>query len=57
MMNKLFLIQKTGRLACKWVATGDPKTPLACVWAASKAPSVAATASSTDETGRIHLCA
>ena len=57
MMNKLFLIQKTGRLACKWIATGDPKTPLACVWRAPKGPTVAATASSTDETGRIHLCA
>ena len=57
MMNKLSLIQKTGRLACKWVATGDPKTPLACVWTVFKASSVAATASSTNETGRIHLCA
>jgi len=57
MMNKLFLIQKTARLGCKWIATGDPKTPLACVWRAPKGPTVAATASSTDETGRIHLCA
>lgn len=57
MMNKLFLIQRTSRLACKWVATGDPKKPLACIWTALNAPTVAATASSTDETGRIHLCA
>jgi hypothetical protein len=57
MMNKLFLIQKTGRLACKWVVTGDPKTPLLCVWTASKAPAVIATASAADETGRCHLCA
>lgn len=56
-MNRLFLIQKQGRLACKWVATGDPKMPLACVWATSKAPALIATASSTDETGRMHLCA
>jgi hypothetical protein len=56
-MNKLFLIQKASRLACRWVATGDPKTPLACVWTAPKAPAVAATASSPDESGRIHLCA
>lgn len=55
-MNKLFLIQRTGRLACKWVATGDPKTPLACVWTGSKAPTNTATASSK-ETGRMHLCA
>ncbi len=57
MMNKLFLTQKTGRLIRKWVPTGDPKTPLACVWVVSKAPTDAATASSTDETGRMHLCA
>ena len=57
MINKLFLIQKTGRLACNWVATGDPKTPLTCVWTASKAPTSVPTASSTDETERMHLCA
>ena len=57
MINKLFLIQKTGRLACNWVATGDPKTPLACVWTASKTPTNATSASSTDEIGRMHLCA
>jgi hypothetical protein len=57
MLNKLYLIQSTGRLTCSWVATGDPKMPLACVWAGSKVPQVALTASSTDETGRIHLCA
>jgi len=55
-MNKLFLIQRTGRPVCKWMATGDPKTPLACVWTASKAPTNIATASST-EIGRMHLCA
>lgn len=57
MMNRLFLIQKAGRLTCRWVQTGDAKTPLACVWTASKAPAVAATESFPDESGRIHLCA
>ena len=32
-MNKLCMVQGTGRLICNWVATGDPKMPLACVWA------------------------
>jgi hypothetical protein len=57
MMNKLYLIQRTGRLTCNWVLTGDPKTPLACIWTGSKAPQAASNASSTEETGRIHLCA
>ena len=57
MLNKLHLVQRSGRLTCNWVLTGDPKTPLVCVWTGSKAPQAVFTASSTDETGRIHLCA
>jgi hypothetical protein len=37
MMNKLYLVQKTDRLTCNWVHTGDPKMPLACIWTVSKA--------------------
>jgi hypothetical protein len=57
MMNKLHLVLKTVRLSCTWVPTGDAKRPLACVWVASKDPQILDTASSTDETGRMHLCA
>jgi len=57
MMNKLLFIQKAGRLTCKWVKTGDSKMPLACVWGEAKAQQAASTAFSTDETGRMHLCA
>ena len=61
MMNKLYLIQTRVRLTCAWVATGNPKMPLACVWTGSKAAQAARVASSTDEAGheagRIHLCA
>jgi hypothetical protein len=61
MMNKLHLIRKTVRLNCTWVPTGDPKTPLACVWTETRAAQAAPAASSVDEAGhgagRIHLCA
>jgi hypothetical protein len=57
MMNKLHLIQRPRRLACSWVPTGDPKMPLICVWAESKAPQDISAAFSTDEAGRIQLCA
>jgi hypothetical protein len=57
MMNKLRLTQRSGRLACNWVQTGDPKMPLACVWADSKAPQIVSAAFSSDEAGRVQLCA
>ena len=57
MTNKLYLMQRTGRLTCKWVLTGDPKLPLARVWTELKTPQATSTAFSTDETGRMHLCA
>jgi hypothetical protein len=57
MKIKLHLIRNAVRLKCKWVATGDAKRPLACVWVASKTPESVFIASSTDETGRMHVCA
>jgi hypothetical protein len=57
MMNKLYLIQRVDRLSCNWVSTGDPKWPLVCIWKGSKTSQAAITASSTEETGRMHLCA
>ncbi len=57
MRNKLHLIRKTVRLTCTWVRTGDPKGPLACVWGMTRTPQAAHPASSTNETGRIHLWA
>jgi hypothetical protein len=58
MKNKLHLIQKTGRLTCNWVQTGNPKMPLACIWTDSKAAQAAFAESATmDEAGRMHLCA
>jgi len=57
MTNKLYLMQRTGRLTCKWVLTGDPKLSLARVWTGSNAPEAASPPFSTDETGRMHLCA
>jgi hypothetical protein len=32
MNNILSKTQKSGRLTCAWVPTGDAKSPLACVW-------------------------
>lgn len=57
MTNKLYLLQRTGRLTCNWVPTGDPKMPLTCIWTASKTPQAVSAPSPTEETGRIHLCA
>jgi hypothetical protein len=57
MKNNLYLVQKTVSLTCNWVPTGDPKMPLACVWTSAKTPQADSTAFSTDETGRMHLCA
>jgi hypothetical protein len=57
MNSKLQLIPKITPLTCTWVPTGDAKRPLACVWVGSKAPQAACNSSSTQETGRMHLCA
>jgi hypothetical protein len=65
MNNKIYLIrlrQRTGRLTCNWVPTGDKKMPLACVWTGTNASPGAAAASSseetgTEETGKMQQCA
>ena len=57
MNNNLHLIQKTTRLSCTWVPTGDIKRPLACVWSGSKAPQAVPVATTKIEAGRMHLCA
>ena len=57
MINKLYLVQKTVSLTCRWVPTGNPKMPLACVWAGSTIAQAVSTASPTDEAARVHLCA
>jgi len=61
MKNQLYMVRKAVRLACVWTPTGDAKRPLACTWAATKAPQALNTASSTEEprheSGRMHLCA
>ena len=57
MINKLHLVQKTVLLTCIWVPTGNPRMPLVCVWTESKTAQATPNTSSTDETGRMHLCA
>ncbi|MGD0097300.1 MAG: hypothetical protein ABSB60_12455 [Terracidiphilus sp.] len=56
MNNKLHLVQKTDSLHCVWVATGDAKMPLACVWIAARTP-VASAVNFNPEEVRMHLCA
>jgi hypothetical protein len=57
MKKKLQLVRSTVFLNCHWEPTGDPRMPLARVWTDAKAPQTAKNASSTDETGGMHLCA
>jgi hypothetical protein len=32
MNNNFSTTRKSGRLTCVWAPTGNPKSPLACVW-------------------------
>jgi hypothetical protein len=57
MTNTLHLVQNPVFVTCHWELTGDPKLPLACVWEGSQNLQATSTASSTDETGRMHRCA
>ena len=57
MKNKLHLLQKTARLTCIWVPTGDAKRPLACLWVGAQTPQTSIVTPSNDEFGRMHLCA
>jgi hypothetical protein len=59
-MNDILLtIRKTGRMTCAWVPTGNPRTPLACVWKEVESSLAVATVQSspTDEAGGMRLCA
>jgi hypothetical protein len=57
MKKKLHWVRNTVSLTCHWEPTGNPRIPLTRVWSGAKAPEAAKTASSSDETGRMHLCA
>ncbi len=57
MKKKLHLVQKTVRLTCSWVATGDAKKPLVLVWAAVGTPSLASAAIVNSGEVRTALCA
>ena len=56
MMNRVFFMQRTGRLTCNWLRTCDPKMPLACVWVGSKTAQTAPNVPS-DDNGRLPRCA
>jgi len=57
MKNKLCLVQKTVRLTCTWVPTGDAKKPLACVWLETGTPRTVTAAPADSEGWRWHQCA
>jgi hypothetical protein len=58
MTSNILTLQKTGRLTCAWVSTGNPHNPLACVWAETTArKSSKAAPSSNANSGRMPLCA
>jgi len=57
MKNKLHLVQKTVSLTCYWAPTGDPKMPFTCTWVGSKIAQSVSSATSAEESGRMHLCA
>lgn len=57
MKNKLQAIEKNIRLVCVWVTTSNSEIPLICKWVQASKVSVAASASSTTDEGRMRLCA
>ena len=58
MTNNILTLRKTGRLVCAWVATGNPRTPLACVWVDPDARGDTKAASSSNiPSGETALCA
>jgi hypothetical protein len=44
MKNIVRTTPKTGRMTCAWVPTGNPRTPLACVWTDAESPLAASRA-------------
>jgi hypothetical protein len=58
MTNNILTLQSAGRLTCAWVPTGNPRNPLACVWAETAARKSAKAAPSPNiDSGRMRLCA
>jgi hypothetical protein len=57
MKNNLYLVQKTVRLTCNWVPTGDAKRPLECVWVESETLKSVSAVPSEQETEGLYLCA
>jgi hypothetical protein len=59
MNNKILAARRLSPLARVWHSTGDPRMPLACIWVQTDAtkPRLSSVESSTDETGRLRLCA
>ena len=58
MCNNILAFQKLLGLTCFWVRTGNPRNPLACVWAETKPRSNYKEASSSNnESGGMQLCA
>ncbi len=57
-MYNILTLHKTARLRCAWIPTGNPRMPLACVWADGNPRSSCREASSSnDESGGMLLCA
>jgi hypothetical protein len=56
-MKNLYLVHKTNRLTCTWVATGDAKMPLACVWLGTQTAQTPSVAPHNDEIERLRQCA
>jgi hypothetical protein len=58
LFNKILTLNKTSRLTCRWVATGNARNPFACVWAEGNTRGAAKVAPSPKEdSGRMRLCA
>lgn len=55
MKKNLYLVRKPVCLACSWVATGDNRKPLMCVWGTVASASVA-TAETNSKEERIPMC-
>jgi hypothetical protein len=57
MNTTLYLVRNPVSLTSHWEPTDDPRMPLVRVWTDANAPQTDNTAPSTDELGRMLLCA
>jgi hypothetical protein len=64
MKKTMHLIRKPLRVSCIWVATGDTRMPLKCVWRTADEPAGLPAEREANQlemiqevSGRIHLCA